>query len=266
MKFKITLEQQETGGVLPINYQYPLSAAIYKILNQADQEYAKFLHSTGYGKGYKFFAFSDLKGKFKIKQDRMHLRFPIVSFHINFHLPKASKNFIKGIFQSRKIDVFDKHSGVYFEVKNIEALSESFPEKKAKDIVETVFKPHSALVCGVKNEKGNYNFLYPENSDFTESLLYNWQQKIKANYDEKTAENALLNAEVEFYDKGKPRSRLVTIKAGTPAETKIKGFLNFKIQVQAEKRFVQLLQNCGAGLYNAQGMGYVQSIKTKQND
>ncbi|SEA59943.1 CRISPR-associated endoribonuclease Cas6 [Psychroflexus halocasei] len=266
MKFKVTLEQQGAQGILPINYQYPLSAAIYKILNQADQEYAKFLHSSGYGKGYKFFTFSDLKGKFKIKNDRMHLRFPIVSFHINFHLPKASKNFIKGIFQSRKIEVFDKLSGVSFEVKNIEALPEKFPDKKDMYIIDEVLKPYSPIVCGVKNDRGNYDFLHPENDLFLDSLLYNWQQKIQANYDIMTAESALLNAEVEFYDKGKPRSRLVTIKSGTPAETKIKGFLNFKIRVQAEKRFVQLLQNCGAGLYNAQGMGYVQSIKTKQND
>jgi len=266
LNFKITLEQKGTEGVLPINYQYPLSAAIYKILSRADAEYAEFLHTTGYGKGYKFFTFSDLKAKFKINRDRMHLQFPIVSFQISFHLPTASKNFIKGLFQSRKIDIFDKRSGVSFEVKNIEALPQKFSDKKENDIVESSLKPHSALVCGIKNEKGNYNFLPPGDSQFLESLLFNWRQKIEANYCDRTAENALLNAEVEFYEKGKPRSRLVSIKAGTPAETKIRGFLNFKLNVQAEKRFINILQNCGAGLYNAQGMGYVKPIKTKQYD
>jgi len=42
MRFKLSLERR-AGDQLPINYQYPLSAAIYKILARGDGEYAQFL-------------------------------------------------------------------------------------------------------------------------------------------------------------------------------------------------------------------------------
>ncbi|WP_417884910.1 CRISPR-associated endoribonuclease Cas6 [Zunongwangia sp.] len=262
MKFKITLEGLGNDRELPINYQYPLSAAIYKIIDHADKEYAKFLHQEGYGKGYKFFTFSDLNAKFKIHKDRMLLQFPIVSFFINFHLPEASQHFIKGLFQSRKITIADKISKVDFEVKNIEALKDPLKENKAGEIIEINCKPLSPIVCGVKNDHNNYNFLNPYEEHFIDSLKHNWRQKVEANYDLQTAEGALLLAEIDFYKNNKARSRLITIKAGTPAETKIRGFLNFKLNLKAEKRFIEILQNCGAGLYNAQGMGFLQSIKT----
>ncbi|MDT0689728.1 CRISPR-associated endoribonuclease Cas6 [Salegentibacter sp. F188] len=262
MKFKITLECFGNYRTLPINYQYPLSAAIYKIIDQADKEYAEFLHREGYGKGYKFFSFSDLKAKFRIHGDRMILQFPIVSFFINFHLPEASQHFIKGLFQFRKISIADKNSKVDFEVKNIEALENPLKTAKPNEIIEANFKPQSPIVCGIKNDKKNYAFLEPGEEQFNESLIYNWRQKIEANYDVETADNALLISEIYFYGNNAARSRLITIKAGTPAKTKIRGFLNFKLRLRAEKRFVEILQNCGAGLYNAQGMGFLQPINT----
>lgn len=69
MRFQLILTAKDGGGKLPINYQYPLSAAIYRILSKGDREYARFLHEEGYGKGYKFFTFSDLRLKNYIIKD-----------------------------------------------------------------------------------------------------------------------------------------------------------------------------------------------------
>ncbi len=41
--------------MLPMDYQYYLSAWIYKILEKADREFARFLHSDGYSLGYRRF-------------------------------------------------------------------------------------------------------------------------------------------------------------------------------------------------------------------
>lgn len=266
MTFKITLEQLSKSKLLPINYQYPLSSVIYKILENADKKYAYFLHQKGYGKGFKYFTFSDLKTKYKINKDRLVLQEPIASFLVSFHLPEASKNFIIGLFKSKEIEIYDKKSSVAFKVKNVEALSNDFKDKKDNDIIDVDLKPYSPIVTGIKNTNNNYDFLSPIDEFFDENLIYNWRQKIEANYNVSTAEEALLIAKPIFDSKNSPKSRLITIKAGTPAETKIRGFLNFNLNVQAEKRFVEILQNCGAGLYNAQGMGFVQPIKTKQYD
>ncbi|MBS1744677.1 MAG: CRISPR-associated endoribonuclease Cas6, partial [Bacteroidetes bacterium] len=44
-------------------------------------------------------------------------------------------------------------------------------------------------------------------------------------------------------------------------ETKIRGWMNFGLKVTAEKRFAELLQNAGLGLYNAMGCGCVELVK-----
>jgi CRISPR-associated endoribonuclease Cas6 len=54
---------------------------------------------------------------------------------------------------------------------------------------------------------------------------------------------------------------LVTIKADTDAETKIRGFNNFEIRIKGKKEAVALLLNSGVGLYNAMGMGCVEIVK-----
>lgn len=62
MRFSITLRVKD-GILLLINYQYPLSAALYRIISKGDANYAQFLHEKGYGKkdkGFKLCAFSQL--------------------------------------------------------------------------------------------------------------------------------------------------------------------------------------------------------------
>ena len=64
MRFKLILEvnRKAFGNILPINYQYEQSAAIYKILSRADKDYSTWLHNNGYrmrnGKAFKFFSYS----------------------------------------------------------------------------------------------------------------------------------------------------------------------------------------------------------------
>ena len=50
MHFLLTLSTDSYRQHLPVNYQYPLSAVIYQILQRADSGYAAFLHNSGYKK------------------------------------------------------------------------------------------------------------------------------------------------------------------------------------------------------------------------
>ncbi|HRN46544.1 MAG TPA: CRISPR-associated endoribonuclease Cas6, partial [Niabella sp.] len=87
--------------------------------------------------------------------------------------------------------------------------------------------------------------------------------KIEAAYNPATASGALLMAE-SVPMKHPPRSRLITIKEGRPEETKIRGWMNMGLELTGEKRFVELLLNAGAGLYNAMGCGCVQVSEHKR--
>ncbi len=261
MRFSIVLSVKD-GKILPINYQYPLSAALYRIISKGDAEYAQLLHERGYGKkdkGFKLFTFSQLNVPFKIEGDRLRLLGDEVSFLVAFHLPQAMESFVKGLFQSEHIDIADKKSKVSFVVKSVESLPDRLQSHKETEILSVELRLLSPLVVGVQNERANYDFLSPDDDRFAESFIYNWRSKIATCYDEVTAQTALLMVEI-IPMKNPPKSKLITIKAGTEAETKIRGWMNFGLKVTTEKRFVELLLNSGAGLYNAQGMGCVEVV------
>ncbi len=260
MRLQICLQATQSTAVIPINYQYPLSAAIYNILSKGDAEYASFLHETGYGKGYKLFTFSDLKGKFKIRQDRIHLIDPHVEFTISFHLPETSRTFVEGLFRSEEITIADQKSKAQFKVATILSRPSIWNAEQENQVVQKTMRTASALVSGKKNENGQYNFLGPEDEDYTETLEYSWRNKIRTLFDDETAVNALLKVDVEYF-RNPSRSRLVIIKADTPQETKLKGYLNFKLKLTGEKRFVDVLLNSGAGVYNSLGMGSMEVVE-----
>ena len=263
MRFKLVLETLGGDKILPINYQYPLSSAIYKILAKADAEYASFLHTEGYGKGYKFFCFSDIRCPFKIEGDRLYLKENTIEVHIGFQFPEAMRNFVQGLFASEKIDISDHKSKQSFIVKSIESKINPLEEFKDNEFVNLTLKPMSPLVVGLKNDRWHFDYLSPEHSRFVELFTYNWREKIKTFFGESIATNALLIVKPLFY-KMPCRARLITIKQGRPEETKIKGYINFKLEVQAERRFLDLLLNVGGGLYNSQGMGYLEVINNNQ--
>ena len=252
MRFLIKLCGITRNAIIPINYSYPLSSALYRILEHGDTEYAAFLHEQGYGKGFKLFSFSQINCPFKIEGDRMRLLSDELSFEVAFHLPQAMESFVRGLFQSEKIDIADSHSKAQFRVKSVEGMTNPLQPFKENEIVNLQLKPLGPLVVGLRNEKGMYDFLAPEDPRFTESLIYNWRQKIGTCFE--NGHGALLLLKM-MPRKSTPKSRLITIKANTPEETKIRGWVNFDLKVTAEKRHVELLLNAGAGLYNAQGMG-----------
>jgi len=262
MRFIIKLETRSQSAEIPINYQYPLSAAIYKIIAKGDDEYAEFLHEQGYGKGFKFFTFSDIKGKFKIRGDRMMFLSNQISFTICFHIPEASKNFIEGLFRSEEIVIADKRSRVQFNVQSVVALDNPLKDTVVNEVISVTAKAISPIVIGEKQDTGHYTFLAPDDNHFIKHLVNSWRSKIAANYNDATATNAILLAEVEKYN-NPWRSRLVTIKADTPEETKIRGFLNFKLKLTAERQFIDLVLNAGIGLYSAQGMGCLEVVSRR---
>lgn len=261
MRFLIKLYTHQTA-IIPINYQYPLSAAIYKIINQADHAYAQFLHDTGYRqvgslKSFKLFTFSDLRTSFTIEGDRMRLLTSQAELQVCFHLPQAAESFIKGLFMHQQLDIADKKSKAVFEAQSVEALPDSLQAYKPQQIINTVLKPISPIIVGLRNEKKNYEFLEPGDTRFAEAVIYNWRSKIATCFDEATASNALLLAETIPMPQP-PKSRLITIKADTPEETKIRGWMNFLLKITGEKQFVELLLNAGVGVYNSLGGGCVE--------
>ncbi len=262
MRLLLTLNNIKENQILPINYQYPLASAIYRILQNADASYSLFLHEKGYGKGFKLFTFSDIKCPFKIDNDRLLLLSNKIEIIVCFHLPKAADTFIKGLFMSQQVDIADRKSKTRFTVEQVKSLASPLDSFQKDEDVKILLRPLSPVVCGLKNDKGHYVFLSPEDTRFEEMLFVNWEEKCKSVFEKETTKRIMASAFIQtvFY-KNPPRSRLITIKANTDAETKIRGFNNFEINIKGKKEAVELLLNSGVGLYNAQGMGCVEMIE-----
>jgi CRISPR-associated endoribonuclease Cas6 len=256
---KLTLSSRQTGSILPVNYQYPLAAAIYHILSRADADYARFLHNEGYRvpgslKTFKLFTFSDLRTPFKIISDRLQLLTSRAELLTCFHLPRAAENFIKGLFIDSDIDLADKKSKASFTVTSVEAMAHHLSDDPVQEIL---LQPLSPLVCGWKNERGNYDYLAPGDYRYSMMLLQNWKEKYTSLHGWR-ADHDMHGADMHvLYYSNPPKSRLITIKANSDAETRIRGFVNFQLKVRGKKEALELLLNSGAGLYNAMGMGCV---------
>lgn len=260
MRLLLTLTTSENNPVLPINYQYPLSAVIYKIIQRADVRYAEFLHKQGYGsehKHFKLFTFSDLTIPFKIQQDRLLLTGREAKLIICFHIPEAMENFVKGLFAHQQIEIADIKSRVQFTVSQVEMLPVLNGIHGSDESIVVQLQSLSPVVAGMKNDKGNYDYLSPEEPAFKKAIVYNWKEKYATLYGQTAAENVFSKLQLEVTQAHNTRSRLITIKANTEQQTRIRGFTHFKLNVQAPKSALELAMNAGMGLHNAQGMGCV---------
>ena len=265
MRLKLTLQAIHKPALLPFNYQYPLSSAIYKIIRSADAAFAAFLHDKGYGEGnknFKLFTFSDIKTTFVRSEDRMLLQTGEAELIVCFYVTEAAENFIKGLFLNQQLEIADNKSKTVFHINQVESMRTGLRGEKLRG-ERVLLRPLSPLVVGRKNNRGHYDYRSPEDPDFEECLLYNWMEKVSATglSDESALQSVRqkVSAAVRLFPYP-PQSRLITIKGGTNAETKIRGYTKFRLEVTAPDEMIELALGAGLGLYNAQGMGCMEVV------
>jgi CRISPR-associated endoribonuclease Cas6 len=240
------------GHVLPINYQYEFSAWIYKVLYQGDKAFAGWLHEQGYAYGkkrFKLFTFSQLETYYKIFKDRFKLLSDEAELIVTFHIDEAVQHFISGLFKDRQFSIGDKRSRVSFEVQTVETLQEPVFKE------EMVFKALSPI-CVSKpvdnNGKLRAKYLMPGDEDFELRFINNLFSRYKA-----LNRNGMTGSEgIEVNVKGKAKSRLIKIKADTPAQTKVRGSL-FNFTCKAPAELLRLGYEAGFGEKNSLGFGCV---------
>lgn len=271
MRFKLTIENTpgNNNNVLPLNYQYELSAWIYKILNYGNEEFAQWLHKEGYTndyKNFKLFTFSNLIiPKYKINGDRMQINSRINELVVSFYPIESLEYFISGLFKNQQFTIGDKKSKAAFTVNNVEKL----PEQEFNNTME--FKALSPVLISYKNtESQKYaEYKHPEDENYGNLLIKNLVAKYNAFYATETnpaspaadrtdrIEIEPDNLEYEFTPLTKPKSRLITIKSGTKQESKLRGYL-YKFRLKAPAELIRLGYYAGFGEKNSLGFGCVE--------
>ena len=262
MRFKLTLNLPDSNyRVLPLNYQYELSAWIYKVLNLGDASFSAWLHNQGYlakGRHYKLFTFSRLQvEQFKIRQDRLHILSPSVSLSLSFYTPVSAETFISGLFRQQQFSLGDTQSQVKLEVTNINAEPMPVFTGCAK------FRLLSPLfVSTVHLQQGKLMPLYLSPADegferlFRENLVNKYMAGVLL---ENAAKQDIQPADMQLNIVTEPVSKLITIKAGTPQQTKVRGYL-FDFELQAPHELLEAGYYAGFGEKNSLGFGCAEML------
>lgn len=257
MRFNLTLqvEKQVFGTRIPLNYQYESSAAIYKILANADKEFSEWLHENGFkterGKRFKLFTFSRLQvPQYRIEKEFLHIQSDTVEWQISFLPERSTQEFIQGLFQNQILEIGTRAANVRFSVRNVEVMP-------PPQFTETMtFESLSPICLSLQSESGIPQYISPEHPDAERLVKMNLLSKYEALHGKPFPDT---DFDFRFTPLTKPKSALITIKSSTPQESKVRGFMcRFKLSAPLELMRIMYEAGCASG--NSIGFGMVKEV------
>lgn len=262
MRFQLTLNRTTKQRMLPMDYQYYISAWIYKVLKQADRDFAHFLHEKGYGQSetklYKLFCFSRLdfgrpqlwkeKKLFEIAEHNIFLQ-------ISFDVKEAASNFIKGLFMDQEFYLGDKFNGIDFKVMGIEALPEPV-------FFETMqYRLQTPWVVSIKTEADkNPQYLSPGDERFETLSVKHLVEK----YNNTRNTGHINSSQINFKRTTDFKRAGFVIKRESFQESRVVGNL-FDFELTAPYELHNMIWNAGISEKSSSGFGWCELINRKCN-
>jgi len=246
--------------MLPIDYQYYLSAWIYKVIENADKNFAEFLHSQGYcdgSKKFKLFNYSPLNfGRPLMWKEKslFEIRTNIITIKVSFLLNEAAEKFVLGLFNQQQAYIGDRFNGIDLTVEQVERLQDT-------EIEETMhYCAISPIVISWKEKENKYaKYLSPEDSRYSDLFKNHLLNQYSTIPNVKTLAETF---DFKFTLKNKPKSKLITIKPYTREQSKIRGFI-YNFDLTAPTEIHKLILSCGAGEKNSMGFGWCKTENKK---
>lgn len=255
MRFKLLLsvDRKKYGDAIPLNYQYECSSAIYRILSRSAPEYAEWLHSNGFELGrkqFKLFTFSRFKIKlYEIFEDRLKIKSDTIEWYISFLPEISTMNFIQGIFSEQIFQIGDIKSKVQFKVISVELM----PHYNYKP--DQVFQTLTPICVSTKTDEGKIAYLSPSDAGVKELLLSNLKNRHRAFYGKEYSGEL----DFDFTLLNTPKPVTITIKANTPEETRVKGYM-CRFRLNAPDELMRIAYESGIGEKNSMGFGMIELI------
>ncbi len=259
MQYKLILElDRRFGDNLPFNYQYEQSAVIYRILSQADERYSSWLHENGYvlngSKRFKLFSYSPFifeRVRAVTKAGCLNIIGNYAVWYINFIPEKSTTDFIKGVFEHKSFTIGNKDFKVAFNIVGVESLP---PMSLREEMRFSTLSP----VCVKQHEGRRIKYLSPDDSLFAEGILKGLMAKYESYHGCPCPGADIQQMQFIVDNSLTVKSKVITIKANTTAETKVKGFLfNFKMKMPAE--LMEMAIEGGIGEECSQGFGFIKA-------
>ena len=253
MRFILTLNRTTKQRMLPMDYQYYISAWIYKVLKQADKEFADFLHEKGYGQSetklYKLFCFSQLNfGKPKLWKEKklFEISNHEIELHLSFDVTEVATNFIKGLFMLQAFYLGDKFNGIDFSVSKVEAL----PEPEFKETMK--YHLQTPWVVSYQSEQDKYpQYLSPDDDRFEPLAVKHLIEK----YNNTRNSRMVSPAQIRLHLTSSFKRAGFVIKPGTSEESRVVGNL-FDFELTAPVEVHRMIWNAGVSEKSSSGFGW----------
>ncbi|HRC79657.1 MAG TPA: CRISPR-associated endoribonuclease Cas6 [Bacteroidales bacterium] len=254
MRFKliINIDKSKLDDIIPLNYQYECSAVIYKILSKSDEKFSQWLHDNGYNadkKLFKLFTFAKLKiPQYRIINEYIKIISDYIEWQISFVPEISTREFIQGIFREQEFELGNRNAQIKCRIQNIEMLP-------PPEFSETMtFQTLSPICLTLKRDNGSDEYISPTHPMAMTLIKQNLLDKYKALQGKDFPDHDFA---FDFKVINEPRSSLITIKADTPQESKIRGF-SCQFQLTAPIELMKIAYDGGVGSKNSLGFGMVR--------
>ncbi|MBU0560431.1 MAG: CRISPR-associated endoribonuclease Cas6 [Bacteroidetes bacterium] len=266
MRLKILLKSVDYSP-LSINYNYALSAAIYKLLQLGSPDFSKFLHETGFqlnGKSYKLFTFALRLQDYSIDGNKLNFISPYASLYISSPLIEDFvKNIVIGAFINQKIELFSDFLKTNFLIHQVELL----PEPEFNSV--SYFNPISPIVLSTKKIfKGipsQHFFRYDDDiNEINRVLNINLTNKYKLLHQHLYQDSGVhLSWDDKFILNNKHNknrfSKKTTIIKSLANPIHIKG-ITVPFSLSGDPKLIKIGYQTGFGEKNSMGFGLADSI------
>lgn len=274
MRLQLHLTPIQQPSFIPMNYQYPLAAAIYKILAGIDPQYATWLHDQGYesakGRAMKLFVFSKLfipqvrpRGNVLEIQTREPCGLYISSPMLNNFI----QSLVLGLFAHQEITIANQEVAGHFLVEAIYQL----PNPDFAVLLRSTpdgwlpFRSLSPITLSTKEDyQGSLSihYLRPDDPRLSEAIRHNLEDKYAIIHQDVPQDDHLefrLDQDYITQRGGYKRiSKLIWIREGDKTrETKIPSFVA-PLKLKGSEELIACAYECGLGEKNSLGFGMIE--------
>jgi len=264
VRLKIKLYAKD-NKIIPYNYQYQFSSALYLLLKFGSKEFSEFLHNQGYklnGKPYKLFSFAVQFEQFTSQKNYITLESPYLYLYVSSPIvDEFIKNFVIGTFERTFFYFSSGGNEIKFLINNMELLPQPDFE------TETKFKLLSPLVLStVKEYNGKLSpyYLRPEDKvDINRILTNNLLNKYELVNNRKTDGKVELEWDENYLRKHPRITKKVTINEHGRNPVDVVGVVA-PFKLKGDKELMKIGYECGFGEKNSMGFGMAEVIHTRQ--
>ena len=245
---RVEIAFETSNGVIPINYNYYLSSLIYSLVASINKELASSIHEKGFGKGFKFFTFSQLFFRnFRVEGERIKI-FEGVGW---WYVSSVVEELIECLFSSlsRRKDI--KIANTSFKISEVRILP---PKHFGSRERFRMLSPLALSVPVKKNKKLYHNYLTPYDPEFTRRFSENLVRKYKALYGQTPSGDVKIIPDWDYIKSRRRITKLLNYKG-----VKIKASI-FPFEIAGDPGLIKLGYEAGFGEFNSMGFGMVKPV------